>query len=203
MPFLNFLMCAIGAPHQGILPQRARGRAPGANGGSDSLTAAMAKGRCNRSRDCWYLIASFIVQLELLFELCLSGGFRIACMGDSLLIYLFNFGHKSCKLFKASVWPKSFIYIISYHTYYKSDPSALTDHQAFLVHLQYFVFRVSVNLLSGQRNHSLIAYYQHCRLRLVLKYGAVCLTSIHHPQIEGKFTAAPGGLTNLFYGCID
>jgi hypothetical protein len=31
----------------------------------------------------------------------------------------------------------------------------------------------------------------------------VCLTSIDHPQIEGKFTATPGGLTNLFYGCKD
>jgi hypothetical protein len=31
----------------------------------------------------------------------------------------------------------------------------------------------------------------------------VRLTSIDHPQIEGKFTATPGGLTNLFYGCID
>jgi hypothetical protein len=31
----------------------------------------------------------------------------------------------------------------------------------------------------------------------------VRLTSIDHPQIEGKFTAAPGGLTNVFYGCID
>ncbi len=31
----------------------------------------------------------------------------------------------------------------------------------------------------------------------------VRLTSIVHPQIEGKFTATPGGLTNLFYGCKD
>ena len=32
----------------------------------------------------------------------------------------------------------------------------------------------------------------------------VRLTSIDLPQIEGKFTATPGGLTNLpFYGCID
>jgi hypothetical protein len=31
----------------------------------------------------------------------------------------------------------------------------------------------------------------------------VCLTSIDHPQIEGKFTATPGGLTILFYVCID
>jgi len=32
----------------------------------------------------------------------------------------------------------------------------------------------------------------------------VRLTSIDHPQIEGKFTATPAsGLTNLFYGCID
>jgi hypothetical protein len=28
------------------------------------------------------------VQLELLFELCLSGGFTIACMGNFLLILL-------------------------------------------------------------------------------------------------------------------
>ncbi len=31
----------------------------------------------------------------------------------------------------------------------------------------------------------------------------VCLTSIDHPQIEGKFTATSGGLTNLFYGCVE
>ena len=31
------------------------------------------------------------------------------------------------------------------------------------------------------------------------KFGlAVCLTSIPHPQIGGKFTATPGGLTNIF-----
>ena len=34
-----------------------------------------------------FVIASFIVQLELLFELCLSRGFTIACMGDFLLIF--------------------------------------------------------------------------------------------------------------------
>jgi hypothetical protein len=28
-------------------------------------------------------------------------------------------------------------------------------------------------------------------------------TSIDYPQIEGKFTATIGGLTNLFYGCKD
>jgi hypothetical protein len=28
----------------------------------------------------------------------------------------------------------------------------------------------------------------------------VRLTSIHHPQIEGKFTATPGGLTTILYG---
>ncbi len=31
----------------------------------------------------------------------------------------------------------------------------------------------------------------------------VRLTSIDYPQIEGKFTATTGGLTNLFYGCKD
>ncbi len=36
------------------------------------------------------VIASFIVQLEFLFKLCLSGGFRIACMGDFLLILLWS-----------------------------------------------------------------------------------------------------------------
>ncbi len=35
------------------------------------------------------------------------------------------------------------------------------------------------------------------------EYKTVHLTSIVHPQIEGKFNATPGGLTNLFYGCID
>ena len=33
-------------------------------------------------------------------------------------------------------------------------------------------------------------------------YCTVCLTSIYHPQIGGKFTATPGVLTNIFYGCI-
>ncbi len=36
-----------------------------------------------------------------------------------------------------------------------------------------------------------------------LFFCTVHLTSIHHPQIEGEFTATPGGLTNLFYGCKD
>jgi hypothetical protein len=31
--------------------------------------------------------------------------------------------------------------------------------------------------------------------------NTVRLTSTVHPQIEGKFTVTPGGLTNLFYGC--
>jgi hypothetical protein len=31
----------------------------------------------------------------------------------------------------------------------------------------------------------------------------VHLTSIDYPQIEGKFTATTGGLTNLFYCCKD
>ncbi len=57
-----------------------------------------------------FVIASFIVQLELLFELCLSGGFTIACMSNFLLIYI---GHKSSK---ASIRPKSFNYTISYPT---------------------------------------------------------------------------------------
>ena len=33
--------------------------------------------------------------------------------------------------------------------------------------------------------------------------STVRLTSIDHPPIGGKFTATPGGLTNLFYGCKD
>ena len=43
----------------------------------------------------------------------------------------------------------------------------------------------------------------------VLEYSSshvpatVRLTSIDHPQIGGKFTVTPGGLTNLFYGCKD
>ena len=65
----------------------------------------------NVSTDVKYLwLLLFIVQLELLFELCLSEGFTIACMVDFLLIY---FGHK---LSKASIWPKSFYYPISYPT---------------------------------------------------------------------------------------
>ncbi len=28
-------------------------------------------------------------------------------------------------------------------------------------------------------------------------------SSIYHPYIGGKFTATPGVLTNIFYGCID
>jgi hypothetical protein len=31
----------------------------------------------------------------------------------------------------------------------------------------------------------------------------VRLTSIHLLQIEGNFTKTSGGLTNLFYGCVD
>ena len=65
----------------------------------------------NISTDVKYLwLLLFIVQLELLFELCLSGGFTIACMSDFLLIY---FGHKSSK---TSIRPKSFNYSISYPT---------------------------------------------------------------------------------------
>jgi hypothetical protein len=33
--------------------------------------------------------------------------------------------------------------------------------------------------------------------------ATVHLTSIDHPQIEGKFTATPDGLTSLFNGCKD
>ncbi len=40
-------------------------------------------------------------------------------------------------------------------------------------------------------------------LYLKPKVGTVYLTSIDHPQIGGKFTATPSGLTNLVYGCID
>jgi hypothetical protein len=40
-----------------------------------------------------FVIASFIVQLELLFELCLSGGFTIACMSDFLLIFTLVINH--------------------------------------------------------------------------------------------------------------
>ena len=31
----------------------------------------------------------------------------------------------------------------------------------------------------------------------------VHLISIVQPQIEGKFTASPGGITSVFCGCID
>ncbi len=31
----------------------------------------------------------------------------------------------------------------------------------------------------------------------------VRLASIYKPQIGGKFTATPGGQTNIFYGCVD
>jgi hypothetical protein len=34
-------------------------------------------------------------------------------------------------------------------------------------------------------------------------FPTVRLISIIDPQIEGKFTAFPGGLTSVFYGCID
>lgn len=65
----------------------------------------------NISTDVKYLwLLLFFVQLELLFELCLSGGFTIACMGDFLLIYS---GHKSSK---ASIRPKSINYSTSYPT---------------------------------------------------------------------------------------
>ncbi len=46
-----------------------------------------------------------------------------------------------------------------------------------------------VGLLSSLGNRSKAGSY------------TVCLTSIDYPQIEGKFTATTGGLTNLFYGC--
>jgi hypothetical protein len=47
---------------------------------------------------------------------------------------------------------------------------------------------------------SCIFYEIHVGIKIV---DTVRLTSIDHPQIEGKFTATPGGLTNVFYGCID
>jgi hypothetical protein len=65
------------------------------------------------------VIASFIVHLEFLFELCLSGGFTIACMSDFLLIYI---GHKS---FKASIRPKSFTCSITFPTPNPTYPSWL------------------------------------------------------------------------------
>ncbi len=33
--------------------------------------------------------------------------------------------------------------------------------------------------------------------------ATVPLTSIYNPQIYGRFTKTSGGLTNLFYGCVD
>ncbi len=38
---------------------------------------------------------------------------------------------------------------------------------------------------------------------LGLVIDTVRLISIVHPQIEGKFTTTPVGLTSVFYGCID
>ena len=38
---------------------------------------------------------------------------------------------------------------------------------------------------------------------LLITSVTVRLISIVHPQIEGKFTVTPGGLTSVFYGCID
>ena len=69
----------------------------------------------NISTDVKYLwLLLFIVQLELLFEHCLSGGFTIACMSGFLLI--FYSGHKSSKSSKASIRPKSFYYSTIYPT---------------------------------------------------------------------------------------
>jgi hypothetical protein len=42
----------------------------------------------------------------------------------------------------------------------------------------------------------------HSTMRVFLVY-LVQQTSIGHPQIGGKFTATPGELNNLFYGCRD
>jgi hypothetical protein len=69
-------------------------------------------------------------------------------------------------------------------------------------YLDYLYLRASSNTLD------------HCVLRLddlFLRYcpipppasTTVRLTRIYHPQIEGKFTATPDGLTNIFYSCID
>ncbi len=83
----------------------------------------------NISSDVKYLwLLLFIVQLELLFELCLSGGFTITCMGDFLLIY---FGHKSSK---ASIWPKSFNYSISYLTTNPTYPPWLITKSSRFIH---------------------------------------------------------------------
>ncbi len=40
-------------------------------------------------------------------------------------------------------------------------------------------------------------------LHLLQLFGTVRLTSIHLLQIRGNFTKTSGGLTNLFYGCVD
>jgi hypothetical protein len=59
-------------------------------------------------------------------------------------------------------------------------------------------FSVIASAKDGVRNLFLsISHYYLAPLTTVR------LTSTDNPQIEGKFTVAPGGLTNVFYGCID
>ncbi len=58
-----------------------------------------------------------------------------------------------------------------------------------------------------QSSRKVLAKFPHLVLRFFLidkcRSNTVCLTSIDHPQIGGEFTATPGELTNLFYGCKD
>jgi hypothetical protein len=56
---------------------------------------------------------------------------------------------------------------------------------------------------TGSSGNSCTSWASHQAEGVTLIEPTVCLTSINHPQIEGKFTATPGRLTNLFYGCKD
>ncbi len=81
-----------------------------------------------------FVIASFIVQLELLFELCLSGRFTIVWFPPHFYLnYKSHKSFKSCKSFKASVWPKSFNCINSYPTTNPTHPPWLITKPSWFI----------------------------------------------------------------------
>ena len=70
------------------------------------------------------------------------------------------------------------------------------DHPSMIFHLF---------LTAGHLSHSILVADQDFLTAEAknVSYLTVRLTSIYNPQIGGNFTETSGGLTNLFYGCVD
>jgi len=175
-----FRCVPLGRPNQGkgIPLQRARARAPGAKGGSDGLAAATAKGRCDRrkfptSPHGRHGYGSFVVGL-------LARGGR-----------------------KVYSWVYLMISVCPCICCSKNTPHKQKYMRRSLKILFANVCQCIGKFAAGPKKPQ--PYYLLPTSQIVLGlevwYHTFDLNS--PPQIEGKFTGTPRGLTNLFYGCID